>query len=353
MKSQSIVKYGGQLQEITGKIPELKGTEVLVKVSHCGVCHTELHIQDGYFDLGDGKRADYTQGRSLPFTMGHEIEGTLAAFGPEAEAAAEGVRLGGRYAIYPFCGCGKCSLCARGEETLCPEQRALGVNWNGGFSDYVVVPHPRYLLDCSGIPEGLAGVCMCSGNTSYKSLKNLGNVAEGDYVGIVGLGGLGLMALQFAQVLFPGAHVIACDIDDKKLETAKRMGAYDVCNTSQPAGAKALLEKTGGLTGVIDFVGAASSFYFANRIIRRGGKIVVVGLFGGSFTMPVTMFPMKSITIMGGIPCSLEESAEMLDIVKSGKIQAIPIECRGLSEANRTLDELRAGKLLGRVVLTP
>ncbi|MEQ9519949.1 MAG: alcohol dehydrogenase catalytic domain-containing protein [Parvibaculum sp.] len=145
MKSQAIVEYGAPLQEIQSDLPVLEGTQVLLKVSHCGVCHSDVHLHDGHFDLGGGNKLDVSRGRKLPFTLGHEIEGEVVAVGPDVE----GVSVGDKRVAYPWIGCGDCPTCRRGEENLCNKPANLGIQVAGGYSTLAVVPQPRYLLDFS------------------------------------------------------------------------------------------------------------------------------------------------------------------------------------------------------------
>jgi len=350
VKSEAIVAYGAPLEEIVGEVPEPTGTEVVMRVTHCGVCHSDVHLHDGYFDMGGDRKADLSAGHQLPFTMGHEIQGTVEALGPEADGVAEGER----YVVYPWIGCGDCAVCRSGEEQLCGAPRVLGVNRAGGFSDRVLVPHPRYLLDYEGIPDGLAATYMCSGLTAYGALQKLDTLEENDSVAIVGLGGVGFMGLQFARALFPGRRILAVDVDTSKLEAALAAGAdaaYDA--TDKGAAKQALKETGGGCGGAVDFVGSESAIGFASRVIKRGGKAVIVGLFGGTFSMPIPMFPLRSITLAGSMVGSPAQAKAMLELVKSGTVDPIPFQERPLSQANQTLDDLRKGTVLGRVVLRP
>jgi D-arabinose 1-dehydrogenase-like Zn-dependent alcohol dehydrogenase len=350
MKSEAIVRYAEPLQEITGVVAEPTGTEVLMRVTHCGVCHSDVHLHDGYFDLGGDRKADLSAGHTLPFTMGHEIQGEVAALG----ADAEGVVLGQKLVVYPWIGCGECEVCAGGEEQMCGAPRTIGVNVAGGFSDYVLVPHPRYLLNFDGIADGLAATYMCSGLTAYSALKKLESISDGDDIAIVGLGGVGFMGVQFARALFPAQRIIGVDVDATKLEAALTAGADAVYDSSDKGAAKELLKATGGgCRGAVDFVGSEGSIGFATRVIKRGGKAVIVGLFGGTFSIPIPMFPLRSISIAGSMVGSLGQAKAMLELVKSGVVDPIPLKERPLSQANQTLNDLRDGKVLGRVVLRP
>ncbi len=148
---QSLVAYGQPLCETVVACPTPRGSEVLVRVTHCGVCHSDLHLQDGYFSLGGDKRLDITKDRPLPFTLGHEIAGTIEAAGDDAEGAV----IGQRVAVYPWIGCGKCPACRAGNENMCSAHRHLGIAVDGGYASHVLVPHPRYLLDYAPLPATL------------------------------------------------------------------------------------------------------------------------------------------------------------------------------------------------------
>ena len=150
MKRQSLIEYGEPLAGTECALPVPAGSEVLVRVSHCGVCHSDLHLQDGYFELGGGKQLDVRAGRELPFTLGHEIAGTVEGAGPDAQ----GVDAGQHTVVFPWIGCGDCALCEGGDEHLCNAPKALGITVDGGYATHVMVPHPRYLLDADGVAPG-------------------------------------------------------------------------------------------------------------------------------------------------------------------------------------------------------
>ena len=164
----SLTAYEAPLCETIVDCPEPQGTEVLVRIERCGVCHSDLHMQDGYFSLGDGKTLDVRAGRTLPFTLGHEIAGVIERAGPDADA-----KPGAKVAVYPWIGCGQCAACRAGEENLCNTNRHLGIAVDGGFASHVLVPHPRYLIDHAPLSPSFAGALMCSGLTAYAALKRL------------------------------------------------------------------------------------------------------------------------------------------------------------------------------------
>ncbi len=350
MRSQAIVAFGSPLQEIEAPTPVPQGAEVLIKVAHCGVCHSDVHIHDGYFDLGAGNRLEMGS-LTLPHTLGHEIEGEVVALGPNVR----GVKIGDRRAVYPWIGCGECAACRRGEENLCGKPRQLGCSPNaaGGYATHVVVPHPKYLLDYGAASPALAGTYMCSGLTAFSAMRKVGMLATGEEVVVLGCGGVGMMAIEFAKVLF-GKGPIAADIDDGRLDAAKMAGAGATCNIRTPGIARQLTKDTnGGAYAVVDFVGSEESFKFANATVRKGGRIVVVGLFGGAMSMPLPMIPLRALTIAGSYVGTLTEAEEMMALVRARQIEPIPVATRPLALASRTLDDLRHGKITGRVVLKP
>jgi D-arabinose 1-dehydrogenase-like Zn-dependent alcohol dehydrogenase len=349
MESQVITEFGKPLQRLEAETPTPTGTEVLVKVEHCGVCHSDVHIHDGYFDMGGG--AKLPLGLPLPHTLGHEVAGEVVALGPDAT----GVKVGDHRAVYSWIGCGKCAACLRGEENYCDRPRNVGCSAGapGGYSTHVLVPHPRYLLDYGATPKGLAATYMCSGLTAYGALKKVPKLGEKDEVLIIGAGGVGMMGVQFAKHL-TGKGPLVADIDEGRLQAAMGAGAKAVYNTKDPdAIAKLMADTEGGALGVVDFVGSEATFAFATRAVRRGGRVVIVGLFGGGMAMPIPMFPFRALTIGGSYVGSLAEAEEMMEMVRAGKIDPIPVKEAPLSAANDVLTDLKAGKVVGRVVLVP
>ncbi len=350
MRSQAIVEFGAPLKDIETETPTPQGTEVLLRITDCGVCHSDVHIHDGYFDLGGGNKLPLSALR-FPHTMGHEIAGEVIALGPDAKGAS----IGDKRAVFPWIGCGQCAACLRNEEQLCIKPRNLGCSAGiaGGYATHVIVPHPRYLLDFGNTNPALGAAYMCSGLTAFGAMKKVGDLGPEDQVVVLGCGGVGMMGVQFAKALF-GKGPIAADIVESHLEAAKKAGAVSAYNTKTPGAGKQLMADTkGGAYAVVDFVGSEASFAFANSIIRKGGKIIVVGLFGGSMTMPLPMFPLKPFSIIGSFVGSLAEAEEMMALVRAGHVDPIPVQTRPLSEASQTLDDLRNGRITGRVVLTP
>jgi D-arabinose 1-dehydrogenase-like Zn-dependent alcohol dehydrogenase len=348
-RSYRITKFGEPLVLQCEGLPAISGTEVLLKVSACGVCHSDLHIADGYFDLGGGRKTQIGRGeKNLPFTPGHEIVGEVVTLGDEPGDLI----VGDRRVVYPWIGCGKsdCYLCLRGEEHMCGA-RTIGVMKHGGFSNYVVVPHSRYLVDFAGIPEQIAATYACSGLTAFGSLKKVGRLRDGDPLLIIGAGGVGLAAISLAKEVTGVAPVVA-EIDSSKAQAALAAGASLVIDPTSPDAARNFVKTTGGAAVVVDFVGSESSAKFATGAIRRTGKLLIVGLFGGTFQMPVSFFPLLGLKIEGTQVGSLEELCELVALGKAGRFGAIPVTSRPIATANQALSDLRERKIIGRTVLT-
>jgi alcohol dehydrogenase len=344
---QSLAAYAAPLCETIVDVPEPTGTEVVVRIHRCGVCHSDVHLQDGYFVLGAEKKLDVTSGRPLPFTLGHEIAGAIERAGSQAEGAT----IGREVAVFPWIGCGACPACAMGDENLCAAPRHLGVYVDGGFATHVLVPHPRYLLDHAPLPAALAAAYMCSGLTAYAALKRLAAHAARGPALLVGLGGVGMMGLALARAMFKFPPLVA-EIDPAKRAAALAAGAGGAYDPADPDARKKILAATGGVFAACDFVGSDRSLQFALGALAKGGKIVVTGLIGGTYSTPIAMFPLRAMTIEGTLVGRLDEAREMLDLARAGKVPPVPIIERPLAAAQTSLDDLRHGRIVGRVVLT-
>ena len=333
---------GAPLIEVESKTPEPQGSEVLIKTIACGVCHSDIHMHEGVFDLGGGKQLEV--GRE-GMVLGHEIFGEVIALGPDAQDA----EIGERRVVFPWIGCGECAACNRGDEQLCTPGCALGIAHAGGFADHVMVPHSRYLFDKGDVMDSLAATYACSGLTAYGALKKIGKLHEGDDIVIIGAGGVGMMAIQIARAL--GMDPIVVDIDDDKLEAARALGVNRSYNSSELQTAKDIRKTTGGAYAALDFVGAEASVSYGLGCLRKGGMLIIVGLYGGSLTLPIPFIPMNARIIQGSYVGGLEDMAELMAMVREGKIAPIQITERPLKEANQALIDLKAGNVRGRQVL--
>jgi alcohol dehydrogenase len=348
LRRQSIVKFDAPLCETIAETPKPQGREVLVRIERCGLCHSDLHIQDGYADLGNGKKLDTTKGMTLPFTLGHEIAGVVDEVGPGVDKAL----IGKKKAVFPWIGCGQCRDCLNGDENLCVRNRYLGVAIDGGFASHVLVPDAKYLLDYDPLPVNVAATLMCSGVTAYGALKrHLGRPRERNML-LIGLGGVGMMGLSFAQAMFKQKISVA-DLSATARETALTNGAAVAYDPSEPDIVKRILKETeGGFDEVVDFAGNEKSMAFAMAVLARGGKIVVSGLMGGNFSIPMVQWVYKRMTIEGFITGTLAEANELMALARAGKIKPTPMKEEPMADVQKWIDQLRAGKVVGRIMLT-
>jgi alcohol dehydrogenase, propanol-preferring len=355
MKSFQVAEFNAPLKEVDQPTPQPAGTQVLIKVKAAGVCHSDLHIWEGGYDLGHGRKplSLKDRGVSLPRTMGHETVGEVAAFGPDIkESDRGGLKIGDVVLAYPWLGCGKCATCLAGDENMCLKPNSIGVYCDGGYADHMTVPHPKYLLDLKGLDPVTAAPYACSGVTTYSALKKV----EKDFatpIVIFGAGGLGLMALSLLKAM-GGKGAIVVDIDARKREAAEQAGALATVDGKAPDALEQLSNKAGEpIRAVIDLVGNAQTTQLGFDCLTKGGKLVIVGLFGGGAPWALPLIPIKAITIQGSYVGNLRETQELLDLVRTKKIAPIPVTPMPFAKANDALVDLQAGRLVGRAVLTP
>ena len=348
MRSYQIVEWGQPLRLMEHETPTPAGHEVVVRVRACGVCHSDLHIWDGYFDLGNGRRLALGDiGATLPFTMGHEIVGVVAAAGPLAQVAVGAPRV-----VYPWIGCGACDHCLHGSELDCAAMVSLGTRRPGGYSDHVLVPHERYLLDYGDLDPHVAATCACSGLTAYSAIRKLPVLRPQDAVLLIGAGGLGTAAIGLMRAL-SAARLFVADIDERKLDIARQLGVDGVVKMDAPDALPELKRSIGAQPrAVIDFVGSGSTVEWAMKAADKGGTVVVVGLFGGSLNLSTALLPMRNLTLRGSYVGTLEEMRELLELVRRQDVALARVSTRPMAEIGDVLNELRHGLVDGRIVAT-
>ena len=344
MISYQIIEHGKPLQKVFSDNPKPRGSEVLVRVTRAGVCHSDVHIWDGYFDLGGGKRF-YVKERGCvpPFTLGHEPFGVIEALGPRAR----GVRVGQKRIVYPWIGCGKCAVCRAGQDNYCVSGiRFLGVSRPGAYSTHLLVPDPKYLVDAAGIDDAFAATLACSGLTAYSAAAKLPPIGPQERVAVLGCGGLGLIGISVLRARGV-KHIVACDIDPAKLSAARGLGARTLLDTRAPQASQQLQ----GIAAAIDFVGSPATAALGIGALRKGGRYVICGLYGGELVHPLPPIAQRAIGIVGSYVGSLQELKEVVALAKKRKIRSAPVETRPAEEASRALEDLKAGRVVGRVVL--
>jgi len=358
LKAARIVEPNKPLQVSELENPKPSGNEVIVKVKSVGVCHSDLHLWEGGYDLGDGTFLKVTdRGVKYPVTPGHEIVGTVSEIGK----TVKGITVGQDVLVYPWLGCGQCPACKVGNENLCDTPKSIGLFQDGGYAENVKVPHYKYLAKISGLDLDAATSLACSGLTAYTAVKKA-NANSPEFLVIIGAGGLGLMGIQIAKAITK-AKIICVDLDDKKLETAKKMGADYVVNSniigsvtsgSGNAAQKIISLCNGkGADSVIDFVNAPQTAKTGITVLRKRGNLVLVGLFGGSLEVSLVTIPLKAITIQGAYTGSYNDMIELIKLAKKGVIKPVISKRYSIDEANEALENLKARKIIGRAVINP
>jgi alcohol dehydrogenase/propanol-preferring alcohol dehydrogenase len=348
MRAWAIVENGAPLQEIELPTPEPQGTEVLLQTTHCGVCHSDLHIWEGRYDLGGGRVLSMKdRGITLPIALGHEVVGRVVKLGPDAT----GVRPGDLRIVYPWLGCGTCAACRAEEDNMCATQRPIGVFQPGGYATHVLVPSPRHLVDPGSLDPAVAATYACSGITVYAAIRKAMPLPPDEPIVLVGAGGLGLQAIAVLKALGHRA-IVSIDVSAEKREAAARAGASATVDGTAVPLAKAIVAACGGPpAAIIDLVNGTTTARAAFEALRKGGKLVQVGLFGGELAVPLPLMALRVLTLQGSYVGSPKELRELVTLAQGGKLQPMPVETVPQRQANAALMRLRDGKVTGRLVL--
>jgi len=335
MQVAQVEQFGQPLVLKELDVPTPGPGQILVKTEACGVCHTDLHARDG----------DWPLKPALPFTPGHEGIGIVVSLGEGVTAVKQGDRVG---VPWLYSACGHCEFCLAARETVCAEAQFGGYTKNGGFAEYIIAD-PNYVAH---IPAGLSAVdaapLICAGITTYKGIKET-QAKPGEWIVISGIGGLGHLGVQYAKAL--GLHVCAVDIDDGKLEHAKRLGADVVVNARQGDPIAAVIKATsGGAHGVLITAPSLPAFKQGVGMTRKWGTCVLVGIPPGEFPMPLFDVVANCITVRGSFVGTRRDMAEALAFAADGKVKA-DIELQPLSAINTVFKRLARGEVRSRVVI--
>lgn len=335
MRAAVVHTAGAPLSIDEVPVPHPGPNQALVKVRTSGVCHTDLHAAE----------ADWPVKPSLPFVPGHEGYGEVVELGAGVTSLRVGDTVGNAWL---WSACGHCEYCRTGWETLCLSQRNGGYSVNGSFGEYMLVDAtyaPR-------IPDGADPVevapILCAGVTVYKGLK-VTDTRPGQWVAISGIGGLGHVAVQYARAM--GLRVAAIDVDDAKLDLARKHGAEVTVNATTDDVVTAIVDQTGGgVHGVLVTAVHPEAFGQSIGLARRGGTIVFVGLPPGDFPAPIFDVVLKGLTIRGSIVGTRQDMVEALDFYARGAV--VPtVAAEPLENVNDIFDRMRHGKIDGRIVM--
>lgn len=351
MKSVQIIKFGEPLREVNSEIPKPKGTEVLLRVHAAGVCHTDLHLWHGGYDLGNGKTMQLEErGVKLPLTMGHENVGEIVATG----SAVNNLDKNDLQLVYPWLGCGVCDICLEGRENYCSKPDTIGINRPGGYAEYLLVPHPRYLIPLKGIDPIAAAPLACSGLSCFSALKKFDpKILKDKPLVVIGAGGLGLMSLSLLTAL-GGKGAVVIEPNSERRKIAELAGAIATFSPTDKDISRLIFESTGQkVLQVLDLVGTEQTANLGFELLAKGGHLVTLGLFGGAANWPLPLLAIKAITIQGSYVGSLPELQELVKLVTKHQLKLIPTKVQKLSSVQEALEELDKGTVIGRRIITP
>ncbi len=334
MKAAVVRAFGQPLTIEEVAVPRPNAGDILVKIEACGVCHTDLHAAEG----------DWPVKPNPPFIPGHEGVGHVVAVGAGVKHVKEGDRVG---IPWLYSACGHCTHCLGGWETLCEDQQNTGYSVNGGFAEYALA-NADYV---GHLPKNVGFVdiapILCAGVTVYKGLK-VTDTKPGDWVVISGIGGLGHMAVQYAKAM--GRNVAAVDVDDSKLDLARRLGATVTVNARNTDPAAFLKKEIGGAHGALVTAVSPKAFEQALGMVRRGGTVSLNGLPPGDFPLNIFGMVLNGVTVRGSIVGSRLDLEESMEFAAEDKVRAT-VSTDKLENVNEVFDRMRAGKIEGRVVL--
>jgi propanol-preferring alcohol dehydrogenase len=333
MKAAVVTDFASPLSVREVPTPTPGAGEVLVRMEASGLCHTDIHAA----------RGDWPVKPTPPFVPGHEGIGRIESVGAGVTSRAVGDRVAIAWLGYA---CGDCHYCLTGWETLCGQQRNSGYSVDGAFAEYAIVPAAFATQVPDGIPSVEAAPLTCAGVTTYKAVKVAG-VSSAETVAIFGVGGLGHLALQYARIA--GAFTVAVDVKEHKLAMARELGADHLVNAAQTDPVEAI-QALGGADVAIALAASAESFQQAFRSLRRGGRLVCVGLPArGTLSIPIFDTVLGGISVIGSIVGTRNDLADVFRLHAAGRTRIVAVE-RKLDEVNQAIDEVLAGDVAARIV---
>jgi propanol-preferring alcohol dehydrogenase len=335
MKAAVVTSFTDPLRIEERPVPAPGPGQVLVRIEYSGLCHTDIHAAHG----------DWPVKPTPPFVPGHEGVGVIEAIGEGVQHRSVGQRV-----ALPWLGhaCGHCDHCVEGWETLCEEQQNTGYSIDGGFAEYAVADASYAVPVPDGVSPQDAAPLTCAGVTTYKAIK-VAHIKPSEKVAVFGIGGLGHLAVQYARIV--GATVIAVDIDDAKLEMAKDLGADHVVNASE-VDPVAAIEALGGADVAVVLAVIPSVFEQAFAALRRGGRLVCVGLppeTEGPMALPIFPTVLKGISVIGSIVGTRQDLVEVFDLHAHGRTRVVA-EVRKLDDVNHAISDVLSGRTSARIV---
>lgn len=341
MRAARLHAYGEPLRLDEVPLPRPEAGQVLVRVKGAGFCHSDLHVISG----------DIPVLPRMPVTLGHENAGVVAAAG----AGVGSVKEGDAVAVYGAWGDGICDYCVSGEENLCMAGQWVGLsNHDGGYAEFLLVPHERYLVKLHRLDPETAAPLTDAALTPYRAIKRSLPLISPDYpVLVIGAGGLGQFGIKLLRLLC-GSEIIAADLADDKLATARELGAHHTVNTRGEGALEQIRSIAGGgVAAAFDFVGADPTLALAFGATRRLGTVVQLGLAGGTAKLAALQSWQPEVSFWVSFWGNIKELREVMDLADDGRLTSIPLEFEPLERVNEVYHRLEQGQVKGRAVLTP
>lgn len=338
MKAAVVKAFGEPLNITETDAPDarLEADEVLLKVSACGVCHSDLHLAEG-----DWKHLLKIAKPDL--ILGHEVVGTIEAVGEGVKDLSVGMRVGVPWIYWV---CDECELCRAGLDNLCPKQKITGLTNDGGFAEMMKAKASYVFRIPDEISDVEAAPLLCAGVTVYRGIK-LADIKPNQRVAVFGVGGLGHLAIQLVKRYVD--DVIAVDVSDDKLELARQSGATKTINAATERASQAI-KQLGGVDVAVVTATAKAAYDDALYSLRPSGTIVVVGLPADPLTFSASALSSREARIIASSVGTRQDMKELFDLAAKGEVRC-HIETRPLDSINEVLSELKNGKVVGRIVL--
>jgi alcohol dehydrogenase len=324
MRAVQYTAFGDRPAVVELPIPPVADDGALIRVEVTGICRSDVHAWSGH----DGSV-------SVPMVPGHEFVGTVVSTG----AGTRRFHAGDRVTVPFVCGCGTCSECLSGRAQTCPNQSQPGFSHDGSFAELVAIRNADFNLVAvpASIDSASAALLGCRFATAYHALTGQARLTAGDWVAVIGCGGVGLSAVMIAAAL--GAHVIAIDVAPAALETAARLGAESVIDSSGVS-IDAVVERVAAITGggadiAVEALGREETIALGLQLLRPGGRHVQIGLVSGSPRVPVATLIARELTLIGAHGMAAADYGGLLDLVASGALRPSAMVSREI-----TLEEI-------------
>jgi alcohol dehydrogenase, propanol-preferring len=338
MRAAVLREIGAPIEYTEVPTPEPGAGELLIRVQACGVCHSDLHLAGGDWDM-------LRPITKVPLILGHEIVGRVAQLGAGVTTHAIGDRVGVPWLHWS---CGECEFCLEGREVLCVKQKVTGCTVDGGFAEFVKAPASHAAKIPASLKTEETAPLLCAGLTVFRALKQSG-LRAGQRLAVIGVGGLGHLAIQMAKAM--GAWVCGIDVAEDKLKLASECGADLALNATTPVHKE--IKKLGGMHVVLVASGSKPAYETGLRCLRKGGTLAVVGMSPEPISVSTVALISLEARIVASAVGTREDLRELLDLVEQNPSVRCHVETRPLTAAAEVLDQMKRGELVGRVVLTP